>query len=79
MGLRLSDLLPCTAFFAVNRFGAGVLTIFMQLSLVFWPSAAKWARSLTSKSDIDRVLAHFAETHRVDPYSQPAKKFRRAA
>ncbi len=79
MGLKSSDLLPCASFFAVGRIGRGIVTLFMQLSLIFWPIAASWARDLNSRKEVNRLLAQFAETHRVDPYTQPVKKFRRAA
>jgi hypothetical protein len=51
----------------------------MQLSLIFWPVAASWARELNSRAEVNRLLAQFAEAHRVDPYAKPVKKFRRAA
>jgi hypothetical protein len=79
MGLKLSDLLPCASFFAAGRTGRGIVTLLMQLSLIFWPVAASWARELSGRAEVNRMLAQFAETHRVDPYAQPVKKFRRAA
>jgi hypothetical protein len=79
MGIKSSDFLPCASFFAEGRTAAGILALIMQMSLIFWPSAAVWARKVAVRSDVDRVLAHFAETHRVDPYLQPTKKFRRVA
>jgi hypothetical protein len=79
MGLKSSDLLPCASFFAVGRIGRGIVTLVMQLSLIFWPVAASWARELNSRTEVNRMLAQFSEAHRVDPYGQPAKKFRRAA
>jgi hypothetical protein len=53
----------------------------MQLSLIFWPAAASWARHLQGKSQVEIMLHQLARQHRVkpDPYAQPPKKFRRAA
>jgi len=79
MALKSSDLVPCVSFFSAGYIGRGILALIMQLSLVFWPVAARWARALNSRAQVNRLLAHFAETHRLDPYAQPAKKFRRTA
>jgi hypothetical protein len=79
MGLRFSDILPCAAFFSAGRIWTGILTLFMQLSLIFWPSAAAWARALDDRAEVERLLAQFSEAHKVDPYNQPVKKFRKAA
>ncbi len=53
----------------------------MQLSIIFWPQAASWARRYKEESGVDRLLQEFAETHRVpvDPYAVPMKRFRQAA
>jgi hypothetical protein len=79
MGLRWSDFVPCVSFFGLGRPVAGIVALFMQLTLVFWPAAAIWARRARSNPDVDRKLAEFAEVHKVDPYMKPAKKFRQAA
>jgi TM2 domain-containing membrane protein YozV len=79
MGLKWSDLVPCVSFFAAGRPVAGIVTLLMQLSIIFWPAAAIWARRAGRNPDVDRKLAEFAEVHKVDPYMQPAKKFRQAA
>jgi hypothetical protein len=79
MGLKSSDLIPCASFFAEGRTAAGILALLMQMSLIFWPTAAVWARRVNDRSGVDRILAEFAEVHRVNPYMQPAKKFRRVA
>jgi len=81
MALRLEVWLPCASFFAAGRLGPGIAAIFMQLSLVFWPLAIRWARGTVDQSNIERMLAELAERHRVpaDPYALPAKRFRQAA
>jgi len=78
MDLRWSDLVPCVSFFAAGRAVAGIVTLLMQLSLIFWPAAAIWARRASNNPEVDRKLAEFAEVHKVDPYAKPAKKFRQA-
>lgn len=81
MQLRSSDLLPCSAFFSAGRLFSGILALLMQMSLIFWPSAASWARRSQGRSQVETMLQQLARQHRVkpDPYAQPAKKFRRAA
>ncbi len=78
MGLRWSDFVPCVSFFTAARPVAGMAALIMQLTLVFWPAAAIWARRAGSNPDVDRKLAEFAEVHKVDPYTKPAKRFRQA-
>jgi hypothetical protein len=82
MALRLDVWLPCASFFSAGRIGAGFLALLMQLSIVLWPLAAKWARGTQNQSNIERMLAELAEAHRVpvDPYAAvPMKRFRQAA
>ncbi len=59
----------------------GLLALVMQVSLVFWPLATKWARGMVDQSNIERMLAELSEANRVpvDPYAQPMKRFRQAA
>jgi hypothetical protein len=78
---KLSRILPCASFFAEGRIFAGVMALLMQLSLVFWPAAARWARVTDEQSGMEKMLAELSETHRttVDPYSRPTKKFRQLA
>jgi hypothetical protein len=78
MDLRVSDFVPCVSFFTAGRAVAGIVALLMQLTLVFWPAAAIWARRAANNPDVDRKLAEFAEVHKVDPYMKPAKKFRQA-
>lgn len=79
---KLSRLLPCAAFFAEGRIYAGFVAFFMQLSVVLWPVAARWARAKGERAGVEKKLAELSETHRVhaDPYAkQPEKKFRQIA
>ncbi len=79
---RLSNVVPFAAFFAQGRVVPGIIALFMQVSLVFWPMAARWARANDEQTGMERKLAELSETHRVhnDPYAkQPEKKFRQLA
>jgi hypothetical protein len=53
----------------------------MQASIIFWPQASAWARRYKEDTGVDRLLAEFADAHRVpvDPYAPPQKRFRQAA
>lgn len=72
---------PCGAFFSAGHLVSGILALLMQLSLIFWPRAASWARRFEDRFEVERMLQQLAKQHRVkpDPYAQPPKKFRRAA
>jgi hypothetical protein len=72
---------PCGSFFATGRYVAGIIALLLQLTLVMWPLAVKWARGQHEQTNIERMLAALSETHRVpvDPYAQPLKTFRKAA
>ncbi len=79
---KLSVLLPCSAFFTEGRIFAGTMALLMQLTLILWPVAARWARSTGQQTGMEKKLAELSETHRVhvDPYAkQPEKKFRQLA
>ncbi len=76
---KLSTVLPCAAFFSQGLVLPGVVTLFMQLTLVLWPAASRWARANNAQTGMEKKLAELSETHRVksDPYAkQPTKKFR---
>jgi hypothetical protein len=82
--MRLFDsnvVFPCAKFFSQGRVFFGVSALLMQLSLVFWPAATRWARAIGTRSEVDRLLAEFSAAHRLpeDPYPAPTKRFRRAA
>jgi hypothetical protein len=81
MAISSLDVLPCGTFFSSGRTAFGIAALFMQLSIIFWPQAASWARRYKEESGVDRLLQEFAETHRVpvDPYAVPMKRFRQAA
>ncbi len=80
--LRLSNVLPFAAFLAEGRVVPGIIALFMQVSLVLWPMAVRWARANDEQTGMEKKLAELSETHRVhtDPYAkQPVKKFRQLA
>jgi len=76
---KMSQMLPCSSFFSEGRIFLGVLALLMQLSMVLWPMAARWANRTAEQSGMERMLAELSETHRLDPYSMPRKKFRQPA
>ncbi len=79
---KLSTVLPFAALFGQGRIFAGIVAFFMQLTLVLWPAAARWARVKGEQTGMEKKLAELSETHRVhvDPYAkQPEKKFRQLA
>lgn len=81
ISFKLSRVLPCASFFTEGRILAGVVALLMQLSLVFWPMAARWARVAGEHSGKEKMLAELSAAHRTqaDPYSRPTKKFRQLA
>jgi hypothetical protein len=81
MALKSTDVLPCGTFFSSGRTAFGVAALAMQVSIIFWPQASAWARRFKEEDGVDRLLAEFADTHRVpvDQYAAPAKRFRQAA
>jgi hypothetical protein len=81
MAFSSTELLPCGTFFASGRTAFGVAALAMQASIIFWPQASAWAKRFKEDSGVDRLLAEFAEAHRVpvDPYAAPSKRFRQAA
>jgi hypothetical protein len=78
---KLSQLLPCTSFFSEGRLFLGLVALLMQMSLVFWPVAARWANRTAERSGMERMLAELSEAYRLpdDPYARPAKRFRQPA
>lgn len=79
--MEKTGFLPCSAFFNEGRFFVGLVVLLMQVSLVFWPLAIRWARNLHERSGVERMLYELSETHRLpaDPYAAPMKRFRQAA
>jgi hypothetical protein len=68
-------------FFASGRTMAGVAALLMQLTLVLWPVATRWARRVHEVSAREQLLAELSSRHYVpvDPYARPSKKFRQTA
>ena len=81
MAARSKLSFPCMVFFAAGQTGTGVLTLLMQLSLVFWPTAAGMARQFVESSGRQQLLSELSARHRRsgDPYAGPVKKFRQTA
>jgi hypothetical protein len=78
---KLNNLLPCSSFFSEGRVFLGFVVLAMQLSLVLWPAAARWARRSVERSGVDRLLAELSDAYAlpVDPYQNVHKKFRQLA
>jgi len=81
MSLKLSSLFPCVSFFSKGRLVTASLVLLMQLSIILWPIAVRWARTLNERHGVEKLLAELSETHRVpsDPYAAPTKRFRQLA
>ncbi len=89
MALKLSDMLPCRAFFLAGKPAHGVAALLMQMSVFLWPLAASWARNVVSspdgsarlKQNVNDVLEELVKANRapVDPYARATKKFRQTA
>jgi hypothetical protein len=60
---------------------AGIAALLMQVTLVLWPLATRWARRVHEVSGREQLLAELASQHYVpaDPYARPSKKFRQTA
>ncbi len=76
---RPSALFPSGVFFSAGRSLAGVAALLMQISLILWPFAVRWARRSNEQSGKDRILAELSDQHRLDPYARTHKKFRQTA
>ncbi len=59
------SLLPCTVFFKAGKTGAGIATLLMQLSILFWPVAIAMARTARKQSAIETILADYAAQYPV--------------
>jgi hypothetical protein len=80
MAIKTSTLLPCATFFARGQAALGVVALLMQLSLVLWPVAARWAGKTTDAGSVDRMLAELSETHKIPVgHIQPKKRFTQTA
>jgi len=79
--LKLAKIFPGVALFADGRPVAGCIAFLLQVSIIFWPIAARWAYVSHERSGIERLLGELSETNRltVDPYGAAPKKFRQLA
>jgi hypothetical protein len=79
--LNLAKIFPCAALWADGRPVAGFLALLLQLTVIFWPVASRWAFVSHERSGIERLLSELSETNRIseDPYKFAAKKFRQLA
>ncbi len=55
---------PCMTFFLSGRLALGVLTLLMQVSLLLWPMAVRWAKEVKEQDNIQRLLQGLSETYR---------------
>jgi len=80
MDKKSNALLPCSAFFARGQVSMGIITLLMQLSIVLWPVASRWASKTTKSSGLERMLAELSETHKLPiGHFQPKKRFTQVA
>jgi hypothetical protein len=77
---------PFMVFFMSGRPGLGLLTLLMQVSLVLWPTASRWAKEAQEQDNIRHLLQELSETYRpalvtaAEPaYPVITKKFRQPA
>lgn len=79
--LTVGKFFPCAGFLAEGSWGKGVAAALMQISLVLWPLAARWARAQRERGAIEKLLHELSETHAVPQMRYPytGKKFRQAA
>ncbi|WP_297368068.1 hypothetical protein [Acidocella sp.] len=79
---KMDKIFPCAKFFADGRTAAGIMALLMQLTLVLWPFAARWATQAHERQRIERLLDELSEANipTIDPYARaPRKKFRQMA
>jgi hypothetical protein len=79
---KMDKIFPCAKFFADGRTGAGVAALFMQLTIILWPVAARWAAESHERLRIERMLDELSDAHLAitDPYAKsPLKKFSQLA
>jgi hypothetical protein len=79
-------IMPCMSFFLSGRPALGVLTLLMQISLLLWPTAARWAKEVQEQDNIKQLLEELSETYRPalvtaagPAYPAIAKKFQQPA
>ena len=61
---RSVDFAPFLTFLVSGRVAYALLAVLMQSSLVFWPTAARWAREAREQETIHKLLMELSETHR---------------
>lgn len=55
---------PFLKFFASGRLAFGFLAMLMQVSLLLWPAASRWAKKAREREEIEKLLQELSETHR---------------
>jgi hypothetical protein len=72
---------PCATFFAEGRPVSGSVALLLQMTLIFWPLAARWARETTERTGIEKLLTELSDAYHGpdDNYRYASKKFREAA
>jgi hypothetical protein len=80
MASKSSALFPSGVFFARGQVSMGIVTLLMQLSIVLWPTASRWASKSSQSHGVDRMLAELSEAHKIPlGHFQPKKRFTQVA
>ncbi len=79
--LKMARIFPFLVLLGQGRPFAGAVAFLLQLSLVFWPLASRWAYVSYERMGIERLLNELSETNKLanDPYGRTPKKFRQLA
>jgi hypothetical protein len=76
MRFEKSSILPCLTFFAAGRLARGLLILLMQVTVLFWPTAARMAREFDEARLLDRMLTEISQSYKL-PDSLHARARRR--
>lgn len=79
--LKMARIFPFMVLFGQGRPVAGAVAFLLQLSLIFWPVASRWAYVSHERMGIERLLSELSESNKQagDPYGRTPKKFRQLA
>jgi hypothetical protein len=65
MHFEKSSVLPCLTFFAAGRVVPGLLTLLMQMTVLFWPVAARMAREFDEARGLERMLSEISQSYKL--------------